>query len=402
MNLPRRATLFCLALFGLSTFLSRTVGAEDWTLKSIDGKTTSIALTSIDEKGRVFAGGKAPVANLDDLRELHSGKAAPRNLAPQSGVLLDLIGGGRVAGASVETKGEHLALKLTGENAPEVQIPLEAIAAVRFSPAAQQPAFQDALAHPAADSDQVLAIAEGQLQPLKGLLSKITADGVEFEFEGQPRTLEKSKVYGIVLAKTSATPPRYHRLMLTDGSVLPAKLLRFADGGFHVQWGEVSSTIPAVLVQRIEFMSDRLIFVSDLEPIAVQEKPLLMLPKPWQRDRAIRGGVIKLGGVEYTKGIGCQPQSQLTFKLPSGAESFLAVVGLDASTKGKGSCVFQVMGDGRSLFQRAVTGKDAPVELSVDVSGVEELTLIVEPGDDLDLSDHADWADARLLLKASQ
>lgn len=403
MNLPRRAMLTCLALaLCFSASFGKFASAQEWTLKSIDGKTTSVALASIDEKGNLSSSDGKAIANLGDLRELLSSKPPPQKLAPQSGILLDLIGGGRIGGVSIETKGESLALKLSGENAPQVHIPLDAVAAVRFQPAAQQPVFQDALANPSTDSDQILAIAEGQLQPLKGLLSKITPEAVEFDFQGQTQKLEKSKVFGIVLAKTSAAPPRHHRLMLTDGSVLPAKSLRYADGGFQMQSGDATSTIPAALVQRIEFKSDRLVFLSDLDPIAVQEKPLLMLPKPWQRDRAIRGGGIKLGGVEYTKGIGCQPRSQLTFKLPSGAESFLAVVGLDASTKGKGSCIFQVMGDGRSLFQRAVTGKDTPVELNLDVSGVEELTLIVEPGDDLDLSDHADWADARLLLKASQ
>lgn len=392
MSFPRRV-LFTLAALLLAT----TSIADDWTIKTIDGKTQPIALTAIDEQGAILAGDQK-AGSLSDLRELRSSKPAPPVLAPQSGVLLDLVGGGRIAGAAVEMKGESLALKLSGDNAPEVQIPLSAVAAVRFSPAAKQPVFDDALASPSADADQVLAIAEGQLQPLKGLLSNITLEAVEFDFEGKTQKLEKAKVFGVVLAK-SAAPPRYHRLLLTDGSTLPAKTLRLANGAFELKSGDAASTLPADRVYRIDLLSDRLQFLSDLEPSRVVEKPLLMLPKPWQKDRSIRGGVIKLGGVEYSKGIGCQPRSELTFKLPPESKTFLAVIGLDASTKGRGACIFQVMGDGRSLYQQAVVGKDPPREISLDVDGVEELTLIVEAGEDLDLSDHADWADARILLK---
>ncbi len=398
MPIPRRAFFALMALFFLVAS-AKSVLAQDWTIKSIDGKSQTIVLATIDEQGNIFVGENQRVAALSDLRELRSAKPAPPILAPQAGIVLELVGGGRIAGASVEMKGESLAIKLPGDNAPEVQIPLSAIAAVRFSPAAKQPAFDDALASPSPDTDQILALADGQLQPLKGLLSNITADAVEFDFEGKSQKLEKVKVFGIVLAK-SAAPPRYHRFMLTDGGVLPAKSLKFANGVFEIGRGDAWAKVPADRVQRVEFMSDRLQFLSDLEPIRVQEKPLLMLPKPWQKDRSIRGGVIKLGGVEYSKGIGCQPRSAITFKLPSGAQSFLAVIGLDASTKGKGACIFQVMADGRSLYQQAVSGKEAPREIALELDGASELTLIVEAGEELDLSDHADWADARILLKA--
>jgi hypothetical protein len=398
MPIPRRALLALMALSFLIASASCAF-AEDWTIKSIDGKSQSFELTTIDDKGGVFAANNERIAQLGELRELRSSRPTPPILAPQEGILLNLLGGGRIAGASVEMKGEALVLKLKGDNAQQVQIPLSAIAAVRFSPAAKQPAFDDALASPSADSDQILAITEGQLQPLKGLLSNITTDSVEFDFDGQSQRLEKAKVFGIVLAK-SVAQPRYHRIILTDGSTLPARSLSFANGSFEIGSGDATTTLPADRVQRIEFSSDRLQFLSDLEPIRVEEKPLLMLPKPWQKDRSIRGGIIKLGGVEYAKGIGCQPRSAITFKIPTSAQSFLAVIGLDASSKGKGACVFQVMGDGRSLFQLAITGKETPREISLDIEGIEELTLIVEAGEDLDLSDHADWADARIQLKA--
>lgn len=392
-----RRALSALLIYSFAASLS----AQEWTLRTIDGKTQSAALEKIDADGALHSKGGASLPALADLREIHSGKPAPPRLQPTAGVLIELLGGGRIAGASLEMEGEAFKLTLPSDAGQVLQVPLDAAAAIRFQPGAVQPAFEDALARPSPDSDQVLAIIDDQVQPLQGLLSAITADAVEFEFEGQTRKLEKSKVFGVVLARTAAAPPRYHCLILNDGSVLPARSLQFEEGAFLLQAGEATTRLPAYLVQRIELRSDRLIFLSDLEPVRVNEKPLLMLPKRWQRDRAIRGGPILLGGVEYSKGIGCQPRSELTFALPTGAESFLAVVGLDASAKGKGACVFEIRGDGKTLFQQAVAGKQPPVEVALDIRGVSELTLIVEAGEDLDLGDHADWADARVLLKAN-
>ena len=47
-----------------------------------------------------------------------------------------------------------------------------------------------------------------------------------------------------------------------------------------------------------------------------------------------------------------------------------------------------------------VTGKDESFDIRVDVSDMQTLRLIVDFGEGLDLADHADWADARLLKPA--
>ncbi len=44
-----------------------------------------------------------------------------------------------------------------------------------------------------------------------------------------------------------------------------------------------------------------------------------------------------------------------------------------------------------------MTGVDPPRDIIVDVSGVADLTLIVDYGAELDLADAAVWGDARLL-----
>jgi hypothetical protein len=59
--------------------------------------------------------------------------------------------------------------------------------------------------------------------------------------------------------------------------------------------------------------------------------------------------------------------------------------------------VFVVEVGGKEVFRQRMTGKDAPKAVNVPIAGEEKITLIVEPGEDLDLADHANWCDARFV-----
>ena len=62
-----------------------------------------------------------------------------------------------------------------------------------------------------------------------------------------------------------------------------------------------------------------------------------------------------------------------------------------------------MIGDGRVLFESGeITGRDEPRAIRVNIVGVKIIALLVDFGEELDLSDHADWADARLIRPAAQ
>ena len=69
--------------------------------------------------------------------------------------------------------------------------------------------------------------------------------------------------------------------------------------------------------------------------------------------------------------------------------------------RGKGDCVFVVLADGEPLLTRRMRGNEPPEEIQLPIAGREQVTLVVEPGEGLDLADHADWCDARLIKNAS-
>jgi len=74
-------------------------------------------------------------------------------------------------------------------------------------------------------------------------------------------------------------------------------------------------------------------------------------------------------------------------------------VGVDEGKKtNPGSVEFLVIGDGKTLWKSGVMKGGKPVQrVEVDLTGVKSLELRATDGGDGVDSDHADWADARIL-----
>jgi fibronectin type 3 domain-containing protein len=120
-----------------------------------------------------------------------------------------------------------------------------------------------------------------------------------------------------------------------------------------------------------------------------------------QKDLSVAGNPLTLRGTVYAKGIGTHAVSQIVYNLAGQYSTFISDVGIDDEelTKGQGAVDFQVIGDGRLLFDSGVLTNSSPVVMiNVSVAGVQQLTLVANNGvaGSIDY-DHADWAGARLL-----
>jgi len=115
--------------------------------------------------------------------------------------------------------------------------------------------------------------------------------------------------------------------------------------------------------------------------------------------KSIDGHPLTLGGTVYPHGIGTHADSVFVVNLHGSATRFTATVGVDDEVRPRGSVVFSVRVDGKVAAQTPVLhGGDAPVPLSVDLTGAKRLTLSVADGGDGINYDHADWANALLTL----
>ncbi len=115
---------------------------------------------------------------------------------------------------------------------------------------------------------------------------------------------------------------------------------------------------------------------------------------------ATDGNTITLNGVTYDRGLGVHANSSLTFNLGGGYSTFSSDIGIDDEVDiygSVGSVVFQVWADGVKIYDSGLmTGSSATKSLTLDVSGKQQLNLVVTDGGDGIDFDHSDWANARL------
>jgi alpha-galactosidase len=119
--------------------------------------------------------------------------------------------------------------------------------------------------------------------------------------------------------------------------------------------------------------------------------------------QSVEGNPLTLGGRVYEHGVGTHASSEILIDLKGNAERFHAVVGIDDEEKGSGSAVFVILVDGKEAERIGVLrGGDAPQAVSVVLAGAKQLALLVEDAGDGIECDHADWADAELLLSSGE
>lgn len=400
------ALLAAAIAFGL---VSSAVLAKE-TLVLLDGKRIEADVTAIDAAtGRIAAAGLDQPLELQALRNLtRPAKEAKREPGTFA---VHLAGGGELRVKSVNVADEKISLSSAYGDAV---LPLEAARAIVFASdnkAEKRAEITDqgnemlarALAQPPGERDALLVVVEGKVQTLSGLVSEWKATGVSFDWEGQTREIPFERIYAVALAQLG--PPHDAtgecNVTTTDGSTITGRVAGLADGKLTLSLSkDARLVVPWDAVRSIAIKSDRLVYLSDLKPASAETRPVVTLLRPWQADRGVMGGPLRLGEQTFDKGLGVMSRTQLTFAQPPGFDALAATIGIDASAQGRGNCDFVVLVDGREAFRETMTGKTLAKEIRVSTAGASRVALVVEPGEDLDLADHADWCDVRFLKTA--
>lgn len=374
-----------------------TILAED-TLTLLEGDRVTVTIEAIDADGKI-SGPQTPAnLTLDDLRKIET--PTPEATAAKPAVILDLVDGGRIGAESITIAKENFQVKWSlGE---PLEFPIDVVRAVRFKPSGESETFEEALTKPSADQDRIFVEVDDQVAMLVGLVESLTADNIVFEFEGEKQTLPTAKLFGIVVAQVNpvAKSKSGVTVQLADGSRITGKVRELTGGKLTLGMGPAAVSVPWSAVQSMAVRSARLAFLSDLDPVEVEERRIVTLPGPYQRDASVNKTTLTIGERKFERGLGVHAYSRLVFEIGGDYQVFAATIGIDAAAERHGDCVFVVLGDGRELARERMTGAAAAKELKLDVSGVKQLTLLVEPGEDLDLADLANWADARVIRQA--
>ena len=102
---------------------------------------------------------------------------------------------------------------------------------------------------------------------------------------------------------------------------------------------------------------------------------------------------------QYSKGVGVHAESHIKININKKYSSFHAEVGVDEESGTKGEVRFIVIADGQEVFNSGVMRPwTATKTIDINVSEIDVLELKVSKEND-DEWDHANWADAFLILK---
>lgn len=362
----------------------------------LDGK--SISGTNLKIAGGMVTGDGLPTGTtLDDFRSIQVHAAPPPPPTEKPAIIVDLIGGGSIGASQVTIADDQCTIAWSATE--PLKVPIDALRAIRFQPTVLSDEFNKSLSAPAADIDRIFVTIDGKIDSVTGLVNKLTETEISLEIDGSIRNLPRERVYGVVVA-LAAPEVRLPRctFQLRDGNVIGGDLVALQGNKAQIQIaGNSQISLPWDAVQRVIVRSSRVLYLSDLKPSAVKQQTFVTLPRPWQRDRSVTGKPLTIGETTFEKGIGVQSQSSLTFDIPEGFEELAATVGIDADANGKGDCVYEILLDGQRVFTERIRGGEDPKPLKIPLAAAKQVTLVVLPGVDLDLADHADWADIRLI-----
>ena len=320
---------------------------------------------------------------------------------PVDGGSLEILitGGSKVFADSVDIQGNDVSIAST--SGLSTRLPLDLVQAIVFK---STELVKKQLADRSDSEDMVIVGTPDGEKVVSGIFEGLTQGKLGLNFNGKSRKIGVEKIYAVSLADLGLKVISGTQLELTDGSLINGSLQSIDQGTLTLAMtSKKSIQIPWALVARLEMQSDNLVYLSNLDPITTQQKSIFAPQRLWHRDRSIEDNPIRLQHPEksspqtYRKGIGTQSYSELEFANTNQFERFQAITGIDVETQGRGDCQMSVYADGIKLWSQRVTAETPPQKVDVDISGMASVTLVVEPGEQFDLADHANWADAKFV-----
>ncbi len=333
-----------------------------------------------------------------DFDASDAGKTLPAQLTcyPVEGGLLN----GEIA-ADAPTGSLRLAVGLN----KSIAIPMTAIAAIRFGPLddpTMVAEFEKRRRDRKPGRDVLLIDRDGRPSVVPGALESLSSDGWTFRFGKKSRTGRYSSAFGVVLGSASARGERGDvSVSFGASNELFGRIIEGDDRAILFDAGPIGRmSIPWSLIRGLDFSSGRVVRLSDLTPARETNSTIVGGEWPARRNQSVIGQRLRIGSRSYDDGWGVHANSRLEFALDGEFASFVGDVGIDASVGLRGSAVFRVVADGKTLFSTDVMrGGQAAKSIKVDLSGSKHLVLECDRADGLGLSDHGNWVNAFLVRR---
>jgi hypothetical protein len=328
-------------------------------------------------------------------------KAIARVPIDRTAWALHLIDDDVLHGRVVEWSADTLHLRLNLPGSPVIKLPRDELSQIWCgSPAEVLKA--KSLNPDRGPEDVAFAANDSQIVAVRGKAVGIDGESLRFQFDGAERRISLDRLVGVTIGASDRLPPdpTFHQAARLDsGDVLSGTWTAF-DGttvSMRFSWGSVVS-VPVEAVNGIDCVNGRVVYLSDLKPVTVEQTPFFGRVIAFRNDTSLEGGPIKLSDGEYKKGIAVHSRCVLTYALDGKFQRFRAKLGFEQPAGRQGRVAARVRCENKVLYENLdARGDQPPAALDLDLAGQKTLTLEVDFGKDQDVGDRVVWANARLL-----
>jgi len=389
-----------------------TIAAVPFETQTLDGRALVGDISKIDSERVTLETADGPttleIGKLLRLLPVEEPKS-PKPPAGQPLVGIELVDGSSVVARRYAVKAGRAEFVLLDGRA--VGIPVSAVSAVRLQQTDDSVAGEWLrILAMRLDSDLLVVRKDDVLDYHRGALHDVTEETVRFELDTEVLPVKRAKVFGLVYHRAAGGAPAEPICTLSDaaGSRWFVRSLSTTDKG-ELQWttpGGAVITGAMKQLAEIDFSRGKLVFLSDLSPQSVtftpcfgkaEDLPLLGKFLAPRNDTNLQSDPLRLGGKQYAKGLAMHSQTRVVYRLPGRFSRFKAVAGIDDGVRPNGNVRLVISGDGRELLATTLCGTELPRPIDLDITNVRRITVLVDFGEGLDVADHLDLCNARVI-----
>lgn len=396
-----------LPLLLVTAFTLQTDASPQFEAKTLSGDVHGGTLLQLTGTELVLTDGKdeirVPVAQLLFVR-LSDKKARP--VPDRKPARVYLMDGSEFSVAQIGVANRKATVKTSAGG--QFSVPASALSHIRFAPADAKvtDAWKELVARDSKEDMLVVSKAVPDqnkfvLDHLDGVIGDVDDRAIRLLLDGDEIPLNRSKVYGIIYARREANLPKaVCRIECSDGNVFQAQQVILKDNSLHATIiGGASVSLAVASVHALDFSAGKLRYLSDMEPTKVEYTPYFDVVFKYTRDTNLDRDPLQIGKTTYEKGLSIHSKTLLRYRLAADYRRFQTVMGIDyvVARKGAGDVHVVISGDGKTILETDVRHNDKPRKLDLDISGVRDLEILVDFGSDLDISDHLDLADAKVI-----
>ncbi len=384
-----------------------TATGPTFEVQTVDGRIVVGSIEALNTDQITILTSDGPVSLGTDKLMVLSPKQKPAAVNQDPCAWIDLIDGSSLV-ARDYLVAEGLA-RITLFNDQVLELSTTGIFSVRLKPHSEAVAAEwSRMLEMQIDNDLLVVRSDGMLDYHKGVLRDVTGKVVQFDLEGDILPVKRFKVHGLVYHQPPGGELPEAVCCIADvfGSRWSVNLLSLSD---ELQWTTPSGltvTQPLASLARIDFSANKVLFLSDLEPQSItwtphfgsdRDLPLLGRFFALREDTNLQSNPLRLDGQQYDKGLALHSRTKVVYRLPGRFRRFQAIVGIDDDVRPNGDVCLVIYGDDRVLLETTVTGTDPARSIDLELTGVRRLGILVDFGEKLDVADHLDLCNARII-----